>query len=265
MAGAAARSQPETPPPAVEARDRRGRCRRPCKPRIGHRRDLPRRGCAPAATSTGERVVRPAGRRPRAAHSRRGAQATPARTVRWFQCVRPAATRWPHRFLRVPDTARVVHQDKWCRAPTRLEHCRTAAPATPPSGQQRAPDPRQHAPVRTAPVRPRHIPCTSRRVGPPSPVMESSQLTWSKSGFPRHHHVPEPVHQGPDTRRYARARTPVDGRPCGTHHRRSAVRVGDDRAHPDRLGWTRRATSRGRWEASIPRRGRVWRFKRVLG
>ena len=156
MAGAAERSQPETPPPAVEARDRRGRCRRPCKPRIGHRPDLPRRGRAPAATSTGERVVRPAGRRPRAAHSRRGAQATPARTVRWFQCVRPAATRWPHRLLRVPDTARVVHQDKWCRAPTRLEHCRTAAPATPPSGQQRAPDPRQHAPVRTAPVRPRH-------------------------------------------------------------------------------------------------------------
>jgi hypothetical protein len=55
--------------------------------------------------------VRPAGRRPRAAHSRRGAQATPAHTVQWFQCVRPAATRWPHRLLRVPDTARVVHQD----------------------------------------------------------------------------------------------------------------------------------------------------------
>ena len=31
------------------------------------------------------------------------------------------------------------------------------------------------------------------------------------------------VHQGPDTRRCARARTRVDGRPCGTHHRRSAV------------------------------------------
>ena len=26
------------------------------------------------------------------------------------QCVRPAATRWPHRLLRVPDTARVVHR-----------------------------------------------------------------------------------------------------------------------------------------------------------
>jgi hypothetical protein len=94
----------------------------------------------------------------RPARMRRGAQATPARTVRWFQCVRQAAMTWPHRLLRVPDTARVVHQDKWCRAPTRLQHCRTAASATPPSDQQRAPDPRQHAPVRTAPVRPRTSP-----------------------------------------------------------------------------------------------------------
>ena len=125
---AAARFQPEMPPPAGEASDRRERSRGRYKPHIGCRRGLRVRGCAPAAASTGERVVPPAGRRPRASHSRRAALATPARTARWFQSVRQALRRWPHHFRPVPDTARVVHRDRSCRAPT--PHWRTTAHAT---------------------------------------------------------------------------------------------------------------------------------------
>jgi pimeloyl-ACP methyl ester carboxylesterase len=45
------------------------------------------------------------------------------------------------------------------------------------------------------------------------------------------------VHQAPDTRRSARARTRLDGWPCGTHDRRPAIRVRNDhRAHRDHLG-----------------------------
>jgi hypothetical protein len=144
-AAVAARFQRGTPPLAAEASDRHGRCRRRWRPRNGDRRGLRGRRCALGATSTGARAVPPAGRRLRATHSRRAAQATPAHTAQRFQYVRPAATRWRDRSWRAPDTARVARQDKWCKAPRHPKHRRTAAHATRLSGQPWAADLRQYA------------------------------------------------------------------------------------------------------------------------
>jgi len=72
-----------------------------------------------------------------------------------------------------------------------------------------------------------------RLTDPVDPTWVEESLTW----FPRYHQVPDwyikdRIRDG--------LRVPAhvwDGRPCGTHERRAAVRVGNDhRAHPDHLG-----------------------------